>query len=107
MAETTAKTTTTPRKPATRRTAAKPAAAKTAPAKAAAKPPAPKEETPAEAPDRFVVELEFVEDTKGYAKFAVPQDLKGTMVGSIYAPHGTDRVKVAIYGVDTPDDDGE
>lgn len=105
MADTTTKTTTTPRR---RTTAAKPATTKPAARKAAttAKP-APKEAAPAEAvngdapagDESYVVELEFAEDTKSYAKFVVPENLKGTMVGALYVPHGTDTVKVKITSV--------
>jgi len=102
MADTTAKTATTPR----RRTSA----AKTTgtAAKATTRKPAPKPAAKAEEPveeeapttDGFVVELEYHSDTKSYAKFVVPANLNGTMVGSIYAPLGTDTVKVKITGVE-------
>lgn len=102
MAETTAKTTTTPRRRAGATTTRKPAATKAAPK------PAAKEEAPAEEPatQKLVVELEYLEDTKSFAKFGVPADLKGVMVGALYVPHGTDRVRVQIVGVDgTIDED--
>lgn len=59
------------------------------------------ETSASEAPktDRFVVALEYERDTKRYAKFNVPAALEGTMAGSIYAPLGTDTVKIAIMGV--------
>lgn len=93
MATTAAKTTTTPRARTTRAT-------KTAPKTA----PSAEVETPtveaSKATDRYVVELEYERDTKTYAKFNVPEELKGTMAGSIYAPLGTDTVKVAIMGAE-------
>lgn len=74
--------------------AAKPAAAKSAtPAKAAA-PKAP-EKTEV---TRFTIALEHVGTTKSYEKFAVPDNYKGTVVGNVYAPIGTERVGVVIIG---------
>lgn len=79
------------------------AAAKTTPAKAApakaAKPAATKPaaaEAPAPDDGRVRLELEYVSDTANYSKFAVPGELKGTMVGSIYAPLGTSRVVILV-----------
>ena len=89
-----AATTTTPRARATRTTKATP--------KTTATPSAADTEVKAEqqtTADRFVVELEYERDTKRYAKFNIPASLEGTMAGSIYAPLGTDTVKVAIMGV--------
>lgn len=75
------------------KTAAKPAAVtKTTAAKA--KP------VEAEKVTRFTVELEHTGDTKSYAKFSVPENLKGTMVGNVYAPLGTHTVKVLIIAAD-------
>lgn len=85
----------------TRRTPAKTAATK--PAAKTAPVAEPTAETTEPKTDRFVVELDFVGNTASYARFNVPTSLKGTMVGSIYAPHGTDKVKVAIMGVDGVD----
>lgn len=105
MPGTTAAKTTTPRR--TRPAPAKSTAAKAAPVKAAPK------ETPAEtgaansAVDRVTIELDYDRDTKNYAMFKVPDAYKGTMAGGIYAPLGTDKVKVAIFGVDATDFDIE
>jgi hypothetical protein len=97
MAETATKTTTTPR----RRTAAAKPPAKTAAKPAANKPAAkPTPEPEATQVDKFVVEFDYVSDTKSYAKFAAPANLNGTLVGNIYAPLGTDRVRVQVIGVD-------
>lgn len=84
-------------RPARRRTtAAKPAATRKAPAKAAA-PAAKAEATPV---TRFTVELEHAGTTKSYEKFAVPDSYKGTVVGSIYAPVGTERVGIVVIGAE-------
>lgn len=77
--------------------ARKAAPAKAAPAKAApAKTAAAKEE---EAPARptAVVDLTYVSDTKNWSKWAFPEGVYGT--GNLYAPLGTEAVKVALYGV--------
>ena len=96
MAETATKTT-TPRKRAatsTRATAAKAAPAKAAPAKAA--PPAEEEVT------KVAVTLgEAFEETKSYAKFNLKYDADGNdtgMVGTVYAPLGTEQVRVLLVG---------
>lgn len=74
--------------------------AKAAPAKAAK--PAAKAEPAAEPTKttvtRFTVELEPAGDTKSYSKFVVPDSYKGTVVGSIYAPLGTEVVKILVAG---------
>lgn len=93
-------TTTRPRRS---RAAASTTAAKPAPAKAAAKPAA-KVEAPKNEVTRFTIELEHAGTTKSYEKFAVPDSYKGTVVGSVYAPLGTERVAVLIVG---PGDAGE
>lgn len=95
MATTTATKSTTPR--AARGTARPKAAPKTT---APTDVEVPATESAAKA-DRFVVDLEYERDTKRFAKFNVPASLEGTMAGSIYAPLGTDTVKVAIMGVDS------
>lgn len=81
--------TTTPRRTRAASTAKAPAKA------SAAKPATPKAET-ATASEPLKVELHHVGDTKQYAKFEPSADLRGTVVGSIYAPLGTQRVLVAI-----------
>lgn len=72
-------------------TAAKAAPAKAAPAKAAA--------ATEEAPPRpdAVVELTHVGDTKNWSKWAIPEGEPGT--GNVYAPLGTEAVRIALYGV--------
>lgn len=100
MAETTATRPSRARKATTtaKATPAKTTAAKTTTAKAA---PVKQE---AENVTRFKVELEHAGDTKSYSKFVVPDNLKGTCVGSIYAPLGTERVVILVAG---PGDSGE
>lgn len=93
MAETTSTVAATrPRK----RTAAKATVAKAAPAKAAPK----AENAPAVVVDGDVTkvqfDLEYDSETKTYAKFTVP--LGNGCVGSIYAPKGTEQVKVLLIG---------
>jgi hypothetical protein len=83
-------TNTRPARTARKTAPAKATAAKAAPAKAAAT-----EETPAR-PDA-VVELAHVGDTKNWSKWAFPEGIYGT--GNLYAPLGTEAVKVALYGV--------
>lgn len=99
MATATTTKTTTPRARGGRATTAKAAPKTATPAPAATEP-----EAPATA-DKFVVDLEYVGDTKRYAKFEVPKSLDGTMAGSIYVPLGTDKVKVAIFGVEAADEE--
>lgn len=53
---------------------------------------------------RIKVELEFVDNTKSYAKFGVPDSLKGTMVGNVYVPLGTKRVAILVVGDDDTDE---
>lgn len=87
MPETSA--TTTPRRT---RAAAKPAAAK-----------APVKKTPEPAAtDPLKVELEYTGDTARYAKFGLPKELEGTVVGNIYAPHGTAKVLLLIVPTEAP-----
>lgn len=47
---------------------------------------------------RFRVELEPVGETKSYAKFAAPANYAGVLVGTLYAPIGTQRVAVLVIG---------
>lgn len=86
------------------RSAAPAATAK--PAKAAPKPAAAKAADKAE-PTRFTVELEHVSTTKSFEKFAFPADTKGVVVGNVYAPIGTETVKVLIIGAGDPGDTAE
>lgn len=69
--------------PAAPKTAAKPAAA----TKAAEAP-------PADDRVKVLLEFEFIGDTKTYAKFQPPAD--SGCVGTVYAPLGTDEVKVLL-----------
>jgi hypothetical protein len=86
--------TTTPRR--TRAKAATPKA--TPPAKAAT----PDGKTTAATEDDtqvITVTLEYLEDTKRYAKFGIPLELNAAgIAGQIYVPHGTDTVKLRIEG---------
>lgn len=75
-------------KPATRTRTPRATPAKTAPAKAA--------EAPKDIPPKMVIDLEAAGDTKSYAKFIVPLDLKGTVAGNLYVPPGTKAVRVLI-----------
>lgn len=100
MATANPKTTTTPRARAGRATSAK-----AAPKAPAATTPAAEPETTDTKTERFVLDLEYVTDTKRYAKFEVPKSLDGTVAGSIYVPLGTDKVKVAIMGVEADSDE--
>lgn len=87
MAEATATT-----RPARKRTTA----SKATPAKAATPKTA---ETPAEEStelQKFVVELEQIEDTKNFARFVPPKS--SGCVGTFYAPLGTTQVRVQIAG---------
>lgn len=89
--ETTPATTTPARKRTT--PARKPAAAKPAAAKAEA----------ASAAEPLKIELVHVNDTAKYSKFEPDPALRGTVVGSIYAPLGTSRVIIAVVpGEETP-----
>jgi hypothetical protein len=85
-------------------TTTRPTRTRKAPASTAAKA-APPAKSEAENVTRFKVELENTGDTKSYTKFAVPADLKGTVVGSIYAPLGTKRVAIMVIGHDDNGDD--
>lgn len=91
MAEATATATRPARKRAAKTTAAP---AKTAAPKAAA--PTPTEEATDDNKTRFVVELEFVADTKSYAKWQPPKS--SGCVGSVYVPIGTERVRMLLVG---------
>jgi hypothetical protein len=82
-------------------TAAKPAAAAKTPAKAAPAKAAPAAKTEV---TRFTVELEHVGPTKTYEKFVVPESYKGTVVGSIYAPLGTERVGIVVIQPEDAED---
>lgn len=73
--------------------------AKAAPTAAKAAAAAPEEPTRTEV-TRTKIELEHLEDTKSYSKFKVPENLRGTVVGQIYAPLGTARVGVVIINSD-------
>lgn len=46
--------------------------------------------------ERLVVTLEYVGDTKSYAKFVFPED--SVCAGTVYAPRGTQEVRVALRG---------
>jgi len=94
MAEGTTTTTRPARTRASRAAATKPAAAKTTPAKAAAA----KAEPTVTNVDKFTVDFEYVADTKQYAKFQAPDNMKGVVVGNIYAPLGTRTLKVLVVG---------
>jgi len=90
MAETATKTT-TPR----RRTPTKPAATK-APTKAAAT-----EQAPEETTTKITFELALTGETKRYATFDLAADKDGHAtgcVGKVYAPLGTETVKVLLAG---------
>lgn len=90
MAEATPATT----RPARARTRSAVPAAKAAPAKvASAKAPVSKTDV-----TRFQVELEHNGTTKSYEKFSFPDSYKGTVVGNVYAPIGTERVVVLVIG---------
>lgn len=108
MAENAAATTTRPsRARATRTTPG--GTAKAAPAVSKAKAAAPKTEAAAEPTKtevtRFTVALEHVGTTKSFEKFAFPDNYKGVVVGNVYAPIGTQEVKVLIIGADDAGDD--
>ena len=84
-----AETTTRPAR--ARKTA--PPAKKTAPAKAPVEPTA---EATESATERYVIDCEWVRDTKTYAVFSPPKS--SGCVGSFYTPLGTKAVKVAFVG---------
>jgi hypothetical protein len=76
-------------------------AARTTPTKAAPKAVATKAEVAEVEPEVteaevYVMDLEYVEDTKTYAKFVPPTG--SGCVGQFYAPLGTKAVKVKITG---------
>mgnify|MGYP001574388586 CR=1 FL=1 len=91
MAETASTTTRPSRARKATGAVAKPAATSAKPAVAAPK---------AEVTEvtRFKVELVNLGDTKSYVKFGAPDNLKGTFVGQVYAPIGTERVVVMVVG---------
>lgn len=98
MAESAA--TTRPARTRTSRAAA-PAKAAASKAKPAAAPAAKAEPTAtAEKTEvtRFTVELEHQGTTKSYEKFGFPDSYKGIVVGNVYAPIGTETVKVLVIG---------
>lgn len=83
-------------KPATARPSrARSTTAKTAPAKST-----PAKEAPAALAEdnRIKVEFEYHSETANYVRFNAPENLKGVVVGSVYAPRGTTRVLVAVIG---------
>lgn len=82
-------------------------ARKAAPAKATPTPKAaPKSDTPpaavVETTDRFTVAFEHNGTTKNFERFDAPKSMKGVVVGSVYAPLGTQRVGVVVIGPETP-----
>lgn len=90
--------TTTPRKPR-QATTVKPAATKATPARAAT--PAPVEEPSEATPVKVAFELARGEETKSYQKFNLAVDVNGHAtgcVGTVYAPLGTESVKVQLAG---------
>lgn len=91
MAEAAPTTTRPARKTATPRKAA------VGVAKAAAAPVAKAEPAKTDV-DRFRVELEHMGNTARYSKFGAPDNMKGIVVGQLYAPLGTERVIVAVFG---------
>lgn len=80
----------------------RPSRARTAPAKAAkavpAKTAAPAVKGEVIEPTRFKIELELSGETKSYVKFVAPDNMKGTFVGQLYAPIGTERIIVMCIG---------
>lgn len=90
-----ATTTTRPARARKATTTTAKAASKVAPAAPAA----------AETVTRFKIDLEHVSTTKSYEKFAVPDNYKGTVVGNIYAPIGTERVAILVIGAGDNGDD--
>lgn len=97
MATEAATTTTRPARTRTRAAAASTPAAK--PAKAAPKAAAAaKAEPTVTEVTRFTVELEHSATTKSFEKFVFPDDMKGVVVGTVYAPIGTETVKVLVIG---------
>jgi hypothetical protein len=86
-----------------RRRATTTAKTETAPAKAAPKTEVADAASAKTEVTRFTVELEHGGTTKSYEKFVMPDGYKGTTVGTIYAPLGTERVAVLIVG---PGDSG-
>lgn len=99
MADTTAKTTTTPRKRAASTTRA--ATTRKAPAAKAAPKTAPAEEEAENGHTVITFQVPHTVDTKSYAKFDLATDVDGNAtgcVGSVYAPLGTEVVKVRLEG---------
>lgn len=80
-------------------------ARKATPAKATPAPKAaPKSDTEpvVETTDRFTVAFEHNGTTKNFERFDAPKNMKGVVVGSVYAPIGTTRVGVVVIGPETP-----
>lgn len=101
-----ATTTTRPTRTRNTRTATE-TTAKAAPAasKAKAATPAPKAaESEKTEVTRFTVELEHIGTTKSFEKFAFPDSYKGVVVGNVYAPIGTEQVKVLVIGANDAGD---
>lgn len=99
MAETAAKTPANPRS-RSRAKSSTPAAQKTTQARATAPKAAPEPEV--EEPTRIAITLGApIDETKTYTKFALNVDENGNdtgMVGTLYAPLGTQEVRVALIG---------
>lgn len=81
--------------------ARKAAPAKATPAKAAAAKAEAAAPT-AETVDRFTVAFEHTGTTKSYERFDAPKNMKGVVVGSVYAPPGTLKVGVVVIGAEAP-----
>jgi hypothetical protein len=102
MADVAAKTT-TPRPrtrtagAATKTTTATPkTTVKPAPAKAATK----AVSAPADGVQEIKMELVPAGETKNFAKFSVPAELKGVCAGNLYVPLGATTVRVLVIGAD-------
>lgn len=67
------------------------------PAETTAKAPVKAEATPV---TRFTIALEDIGESASYAKFAMPESMKGVAVGQLYVPKGTKAVKVLVIGAD-------
>lgn len=80
----------------TRTRAARSTPAKVTPAKAAKAAPKAVEVEAEPEVEAYYVDLIQLDDTKSYAVFAPPADMKGVMVGKLYCPLGTTEVKVKI-----------
>lgn len=106
MPEQATTTTTRPtrQRPSRAGAAPKTATAAAAPSKAKAAPKAEPEQASTEV-TRFTVALEHVGSTKSFEKFAFPDSYKGVVVGNVYAPIGTQEVKVLVIGAGDAGDD--